>query len=157
MNTLRLYDAEFIAKLSVLMEKGKYRNRNEFLTEILKLGYESRVAPAKYAGATCVIPDSSVAAQEITHGAGTPDTDSDKDAYTLISQMNNYMILQFKVISLYQEVYQKMLSAIYRMQLSQSGGEKVAPASVEAGYFDDLPVRFEGVIADLKTKLGLLL
>jgi hypothetical protein len=60
------------------------------------------------------------------------------------------MILRFKLTALYQEIYQKLLSAIYRMQLSSAGGDKVMPSGVDKGFYDDFPARFDEIIANLK-------
>jgi hypothetical protein len=152
LHTLRLYDSDFIAKLGTLMEREQknYRNKNEFLTAILKQGYESYTAAAKKAdGAEKAVKESVSAAT-----AAIP-PDNEKGVYALLTEMNEYMTLQFKIMSLYQEIYQKLLSSIYRMQLSLAGGEKVIQANVEAGFFDDLPTRFEKIIFNLKTQFGL--
>ena len=45
-HTLRLYDTDFVAKLGALLERVQkyYRNKNEFMTVLLKMGYERYIA-----------------------------------------------------------------------------------------------------------------
>jgi hypothetical protein len=157
LHTLRLYDADFIAKLGALLEREKnhYRNKNEFMTALLKQGYASYTAAVKKAdgaGTAASVGEANAFKESVKTAAADGE---EKGIYALLTEMNEYMTLQFKVMSLYQEIYQKMLAAIYRMQLSLAGGEKVMQANVEAGFFDDLPVRFEKVIFHLKTQFGL--
>ena len=87
-------------------------------------------------------------------GADTADEGNVKKIYLFLTEMNDYITLQFRIIEIYHEIYQKMLAAIYRMQLSGSGGRKVDEANVEAGFFDDLPARFEKLVVNLKTQFG---
>jgi hypothetical protein len=160
LHTLRLYDADFIAKLGTLLEREKtrYRNKNEFMTAIVKQGYASYIAAAKKADGDAA---SAGAANGGKDGAGVfgaaaprkgaADADGDAKGVSLfLTEMNDYITLQFRIISIYHEVYQKMLSAIYRMQISSSGGDKVSQASVEAGFYDDLQSAREFLAMDFR-------
>jgi len=148
--TLRLYDADFIAKLGTLMQReGKnYRNKNEFLTELMKLGYERYIAIAKFDGAGETdtlaviqrekqINECSVTLQEIT---------------ALLTEVIEYLTAQFKASAIYHSVAHKLLSANYRMLLAHMDGENVLRTKIDDGFFDDLPERFEKIIASLETK-----
>jgi hypothetical protein len=152
MHTLRLYDAEFIAKLGALMEREQrqYRNKNEFMTALVKLGYASYTAADKAAMERD--GEQGVGEQAV---AGKASAASEKGVYALLTEMTEYVTLQFRILNLYHEVYQKLLSASYRMLLALSGGERVMPQKVEDGFFDDLPVRFEKIIVKLEARLGL--
>jgi hypothetical protein len=158
LHTLRLYDGDFIAKLGTLMarEKTRYRNKNEFLTAVLKQGFESYTAAANKTDAkpntTAFLSTASIA----ENSDGMTAIDNASDIYRLLTEMNDYMIMQFKALALYQEINQKMLAAIYRMQLAIAGGEKVATKTVETGFYDDLPARFDKIIYNIKTQLGLV-
>ena len=120
-HSLRIYDAELLGRLNTLAKSGEYRNNNEFLTELLKLGYES------YA----------------TDGAGNWAVwESLKELHSLLSEAAEYLTVQSKTISLYHELCMKLLSSNHRMLLALSGGEKVLPSKVEDGFYDELPERF---------------
>lgn len=157
--TLRLYDADFIIRLGTLMqrEEENFKNKNEFMTELLKRGYESYIAAMRETDgesgktATSAVREKSSSAGADAAGAAEGGI---RGIYLYLSEMNDYITLQFRIIEIYHEIYQKMLSAIYRMQLSNSGGEKASPASIEAGFFDDLPARFDKLIVSLKTQFG---
>ena len=146
LHTLRIYEPELVVKLDLLMEKlqGLFKNKNEFLTALLKRGYES------YTG-TSVLNASALGAGAENSEAG----ESLKEILRLLKEVSEHLILQFKVMSIYHTLTHKLLSAVYRMELAQSGGEKVIPAKIEDGFYDDLPERFEKIITSLETKLGL--
>lgn len=146
-HTLRLYDPEFIAKLGSLMEREKnhYRNKNEFLTAILKMGYERYIAAANKA-----------------HPGGkrtpmaTDDADDNiKELYPLLVELSNYLTTQFKSICVNHTLFQKLLSSIYNIVMSLNEGNRLMPQLVNDGFYDDLPARFENIILKLETKLGL--
>ncbi|MDR2635184.1 MAG: hypothetical protein LBC13_04275, partial [Clostridiales bacterium] len=130
---LRLYDSDFIIKLGALMEREQenYRNKNEFLTALLRRGYEGYAAKEE--------------AEEPTSAANETVKERDDDICAFL-----------RVILLYQEVQQKLLSSVYRMVLAVAGGERVIKANVESGFFDDLPARFGDVIFNLKARFDLL-
>lgn len=129
LHTLRLYDPEFIARLSLLMkhEQKKHKNKNDFLTALLKRGYDSYVK-------------------------GEPD-ERLNEVYPLLKDISEYLIKQFETVYAYISVLQKMLSANYRMLLTLMGGEKVIPSKIEDGFFDDIPARFERIVAELEKGL----
>lgn len=152
LHTLRLYDSDFIMRLGLLLEREQknYRNRNEFLTALLKNGYEAYTAAKQANGATGAGKESTAPK---TNAAAATLNEGYNEIYSLLSEMNQFMILQFKAISLYQEIQQKLLSAVYRTTLSLAGGEKVMPSRVEAGFFDELPARFEKIILSIKKQM----
>jgi hypothetical protein len=147
-HTLRLYRAADIGRLGVLMDREQkhYRNKNEFLTAVLMLGCDA------YAAADAVSPVAPVESESVPPGAIMgADTSG---IYTLLAEMNAYILLQFKALSLYHGIEQKLLSAVYRMLLSLVGGERALPSKLEQGFYDDLPARFDKIIAGLRAKAG---
>jgi hypothetical protein len=112
-------------------EQENYRNKNEFLTALLRRGYEGYAAKEE--------------AEEPTSAANETVKERDDDICAFL-----------RVILLYQEVQQKLLSSVYRMVLAVAGGERVIKANVESGFFDDLPARFGDVIFNLKARFDLL-
>ena len=135
-HTLRLYDPDFIAKLSMLLEsKAKhYQNKNEFMTEIMKLGYE----------------------RYITAGKNAKDpTEAIKELHSLLEEQSLYIKTQFRHMHIGQALLRQIISSVYNMTLSLIDGKAVPPEKVEDGFFDDLPARFEKVIIKLEQQYGL--
>ena len=130
LHTLRLYDPGFISKLSLLMkhEQKKHRNKNEFLTALLKRGYDSYIK-------------------------GDPD-ESINEVHPLLKDLTEYLTKQFETIYAHLSIIEKIMSANYRMLLVLMGGEKVIPSKIEDGFFDDLPARFENAISQFEKRLG---
>lgn len=141
-HTLRLYDPDFIAKLGNLMEREKehYRNRNDFLTDIVKLGYERYIA--KDNGITPPDPES-IRSDEL------------KEIYPLLLEVSKYMTAQFKSMYVNHKLTHKLLSSVYNMVLSMNNDERVLPEKLEDGFFDDLPARFEKIIVNLESRYGI--
>ncbi|MCL2369692.1 MAG: hypothetical protein FWC80_00450 [Firmicutes bacterium] len=133
---LRLYDSEFAAKIKALQKKEQkqFKSNNEFLTALLRLGYESYVNENK------------------SEVIGTDVGQCIKEIKDIVTQTAEYEILRFRTLELYQEVFQRLLSASYRMLLALTGGEKVMPQKIEDGFFDDLPARFNKILASLTSK-----
>lgn len=145
-HTLRLYDADFIAKLGALMEKEKnhYRNKNEFLTAVLKMGYDQYVKAAS--GAKTYSPGA---------GSGTTATDDAKETNALINQLCELTNLSFKKIMLQLELLQTVHNTTYNILRSFNDDERLMPDKVDDGFYDDLPARFEKIIVRLEAKYGL--
>jgi hypothetical protein len=124
LHTLRLYDPEFISSLSLLMkqEQKKHKNKNDFLTALLKRGYEAYVK-------------------------GDPD-ERINEVYPLLKDMSEYLIKQSETAYAHLSVLEKLASANYRMLLALMGGEKAIPSKIEDGFFDDIPARFERIAAE---------
>jgi hypothetical protein len=164
-HTLRLYDPEFVAKLGSLMEREQkyYRNKNEFMTAVMKMGYERYIT----AGQT-VPPRDGV---KLEYNADTPnrgnkpapdthDTPSQADDDTqrllrIADELSVYLTAQFRHMHVAQALSRRMLSAVYSMALALVGGRAVPPEKVEDGFFDDLPARFEQVVVKLEQQYGL--
>ncbi|GHU97993.1 hypothetical protein FACS1894211_00960 [Clostridia bacterium] len=159
-HTLRLYDADFIARLGTLMERERkyYRNKNEFMTVLLKLGYEKCIAAGQAAGrAAAPFTDAGAAAEKAAPFAdrGEPADKSLKEVYPLLKELSDYLTSQFKAVSVSHALLQKLLSSVYRMMIAFVGGDRVMPQKVEDGFFDDLPARFEKIVVNLETRFGL--
>lgn len=150
-HTLRLYDPEFIAKLGGLMEQEKkhYRNRNEFLTEIVKLGY------IKYLERDC-----DRAREKAARESGNDDTlsddspDQNTDGYKTLLRLSECIMTQLKNLYVNQKIMHKLLSAVYNLMLKSADNE-LLEEKAEEGFFDDLPARFENIVVNLKARYGL--
>lgn len=142
-HTLRLYDADFIAKLGTLMEKEKnhYRNKNEFLTAVLKMGYEQYVKAAAASGAKA--------------GPCPLDNEDIKEIKPVLDSLSELITAQYKRMQLEYALTRKMLSSMYNILRSFNNDERLMPEKVDDGFYDDLPARFEKIIVRLEAKYGL--
>jgi|GEM_PF-5054090 len=152
-HTLRLYDTEFISKLGMLMkrEQKHFRTKNEFMTRILMLGYDAYMSALnrneERAGTIVgvgIVSDNRQKARRKKVSVEISDIKGDKgmdDIYQLLSELTEYLVVQFKTIDVRNFAYQKMLSAVYHILLDFVGEDIVAQKADE-GFFDDLPIRF---------------
>lgn len=146
-HTIRLYDTELIAEIGKTYEahSNEFRNKNEFLTELLRLGVKAMnyVPPTSPAGAA--VPPTVCA--EV------------KEAISKILKISEetaqYISAQLKNVSIHFNVIENLLSSIYKMNLGHLTGMPPLPRKVEDGFYDDLPMRFEKLILTLETKFGL--
>jgi len=144
-HTLRLYDADFIAKLGGLMEQEKnhYRNKNDFLTAVLKMGYEAYVKAAAGAKSSAVpLPP-------------VDNNDDLKEIYPLLQELNKYVAAQFKKIHIDHSLSRTVMAVIYNILRSFNRDERLMPDKVDGGFYDDLPARFEKIVVNLETRFGL--
>jgi hypothetical protein len=151
--SVRIYDKSEIAKLTALMEREQayYQSKNDFLSALLMIGCDCYIAAAKKADAEGGT-DIGSARPETIRGIVKEDTGA-TDTYNLVKDMCDYIIMQFKGLSLYHEINQDLTASNYRMLLSLIGGEKVLPSKIEQGFFDDLPARFEAAVVSLDKEL----
>ena len=155
-HTLRLYDANFIGKLSALMEREKenYRSTNEFLTELLKRGCDSYIAADKSGKTT-----NSAAADNSNVGSSgainTAVVDGVREMIKQLISLTDYIMVNSRITELYNEVFTKRLGANYNMLLALTEGRKLMPSLVENGFYDDLPPRFEKIIRNHEKRADL--
>ena len=133
--TLRLYNPATLEELSKQLENSPvhYRNKNEFVTELVELGLKENrkklnAKKNKLAG---------VQAEE-------------NDLYSLLLSLQNHIAQHIKSLYLNNQVFRAMLSAIYNMLLALNDDEQLIKSKIDDGFFDDLPARFEKLIADLE-------
>ena len=147
-HTIRLYDPELIAKIGRAYEAhGKeFRNKNEFMTYLLKLGVDKLMStpPTSPAG-TAVPPAASLDKlyEEV------------KNIESISTETGKYLTTQFKKMYVHIAVMERLLSSLYNMKLGDLSGEPPQPHKVEDGFFDDLPPRFEKIILMLEQQFGL--
>ena len=140
-HTLRLYDPTFISNLGTLMEKERknYRNRNEFMSTLMKMGYESYVK----------------AASKSKHSPVSPDGDEAKEIYPLLQELSKYVSTQFKRLYIDNSIQRTVTAVIYNILRSVNKNEKLLTQKIDDGYYDDLPARFQKIIINLETRFGL--
>lgn len=146
-HTIRLYDPELIAAIGQAYDdhRKEFRNKNEFLTYLLRLGLKELNSPPPKTPASGAIPPCAVEAL----------TDEVKAVREIVTETSKYLTTQFKKLYIHIAVAEKLLSATYNMKLGDLSGTPPIPEKVEDGFFDDLPMRFEKIILTLENRYGL--
>ncbi len=146
-HTIRLYDPELISQIGQAYDdhRKEFRNKNEFLTYLLRLGLQSMNAPPPKTPTSGAIPPCAV--ESIT--------DEIKAVREIAAETSKYLTTQFKKLYIHIAVAEKLLSATYNMTLGELSGVPPIPEKVEDGFFDDLPMRFEKIILTLENRYGL--
>jgi len=147
-HTIRLYDPELIADIGRLLDTHhrEYRNKNEFLTQLLRLGVKQMdsVPPTPPVGGNI----SSCAAADTL-------TDEIKEIHAISTETAQYLKTQFKKLYVHVAVAEQLLAAIYNIKVGELAGTPPLSEKVEEGFFDDLPMRFEKIIVSLENRYGL--
>lgn len=143
-HTIRLYDPNLIAEIGRTLEAHhkEYRNKNEFLTEILRLGIKQKNLSATNSS-------------DVPLDAKESLTKEVEDIQAITREMSKYLTTQFKKLYIHLTVAERLLSAIYNMELGDLSGAPPLAEKVEDGFFDDLPARFEKIILTLENRYGL--
>lgn len=147
-HTIRLYDPDLIAEIGRTYEAHsiEFRNKNDFLTELLRLGVkEMNSFPPTTPATDSMLPPAMLA--EIT--------DAVSKVREISEESGQYLTTQCKKLSVHLDVIESLLASVYSMQFGQLAGEPPLPSKVADGFFDDLPLRFEKIILSLEKKYGL--
>lgn len=147
-HTIRLYDPELIAEIGRLFDlhHREYKNKNEFLTEVLRLGVKQMN----------FVPPTTPTGGAIPPCAVTSDlTDEIKEIHAISTETAQYLKTQFKKLYVHVAVAEKLLAAIYNIKTSELAGTPPLAEKAEDGFFDDLPMRFEKIIVSLESRYGL--
>lgn len=144
--TIRLYDPELIYAIEQTYQahKNEFKSKNEFMTELLRLGLKAMgLPPNAPAGASFPPP----ALAELSPMLAK--------IQELMEETSKVITVQFKQILLYMKIVLNLISSVYNMQLGDLSGLPLLPQKVEDGFFDDLPMRFDKLILDFEKKYGL--
>ena len=147
-HTIRLYDPELIAEIGRAFDAHhrEFRNKNEFLTELLRLGVK-QMNP---------VPPTPTNNGSIPPCAAADDlTNEIKEIHAITTETAMYLKTQFKKLYVHVAVTEKLLAAIYNINTSELAGTPPLSEKVEDGFFDDLPMRFEKIIVSLESRYGL--
>jgi hypothetical protein len=134
--TVRIYDPSLISKIAKQYESeaGKYRNKNEFFTDVIELGLDAK--------------------SKKTAAAKEPRDEKD-DLYALLLKVFDYVSKQFKTLYAKETALERLLCAVYNIAAALNNGETLFAEKIESGFYDDLPARFEKILADIMKNLGL--
>lgn len=146
-HTIRLYDPALIAEIGRAFDAHhrEFRNKNEFLTELLRLGVK-QMTPVPPASSESNLPPCA-AASDLTNEI--------KEIHAITTETAMYLKTQFKKLYVHVAVAEKLLAAIYNIKTSELAGTPPLSEKVEDGFFDELPMRFEKIIVSLESRYGL--
>lgn len=147
-HTIRLYDPDLIAEIGQVLDAKHrdYRNKNEFLTDVLRLGIKQMKNEATTPEINCTTPNC-VMTDAVLNEL--------KQLLTLSKEMSQYIKTQFKKIYVHIAIVEKLLAAIHNIKVGELAGTPPLSEKVEDGFFDDLPMRFEKIIVSLESRYGL--
>lgn len=136
--TIRLYNPSLIAELAAQYEKEatSYKNKNEFMTDVIALGLKAKQK----------------AKQKEKEKAPQDEKD---DLYALLLKVFDYLSSQFKALYVKESALERLLCVVYNIAIALNNGETLFSEKIEKGFYDDLPARFEKIIADLMKEIGL--
>ena len=145
-HTIRLYDPELIAEIGRTFDTHhrEFRNKNEFLTELLRLGVK-QMNPVPPTNNGPIPP--CAAMDDLTNEL--------KEIHAISTETAMYLKTQFKKLYVHVAVAEKLLAAIYNIKTSELAGTPPLSEKVEDGFFDELPMRFEKIIVSLESRYGL--
>lgn len=148
-HTLRLYDPELVSAIGKMHERQnkRFRNKNEFFTELVKLGL---IEMQKQENVKSV--------GQSPAGDDTPKpecADTLQEIYEILDAVSKYIYTQFKSLYVNQRVVERLMSSVYRQLQEMHREETATIRNADAGFYDDLPERFEKIIVNLKNTYGL--
>lgn len=134
--TIRLYDPKLISAIAVEYEKEAhiYRNKNEFFTEIISLGLQAK--------------------SKKKQKDKTPQEEKD-DLYALLLKVFDYLAVQFKTLYIKQCLVEHLTCSTYNIAVALNNNETLFSEKIESGFYDEMPSRYEKMVADLMKKFGL--
>jgi hypothetical protein len=138
--TIRLYDPSLISELALQYEKEAttYKNKNEFMTNIILLGLKAKKASAS---------GNKKSAQSFE--------DEKDDLYALLLKVFDYIAAQFKSVYVKETMLENLLCSVYHIALSLNNGESLFAEKIESGFYDNIPARFEKLLDELMKEIGL--
>ena len=145
--TIRLYDPDLVVEIGNLYKahSKEFRNKNEFMTCLIRLGVDALNAMPPTTPAVAAVP---------------PATALDKlyeemrKIESITDETGKFLKVQGQKVDIHIAVMEKLLASLYNMNLGELSGSPPLPRKVEDGFFDDLPVRFAKIILTLEQKFG---
>jgi hypothetical protein len=134
--TVRLYDPKLISAIAAEYEKEAhiYRNKNEFFTDVISLGLQAKTKKKQK--------------------DKTPQEEKD-DLYALLLKVFDYLAVQFKTLYIKQCLLEHLTCSTYNIAVALNNNETLFSEKIESGFYDDMPSRYEKMIAGLMKKFGL--
>lgn len=146
--TIRLYDPDLVVEIGNLYKahSKEFRNKNEFMTCLIRLGVDALKATPPSAPAAAAVPPA-LALDKLYEEMQKIENISD--------ETGKFLKVQSKKVEAHIAVIEKLLASLYNMNLGALSGSPPLPHKVEDGFFDDLPLRFEKIILTLEQRYGL--
>lgn len=146
--TIRLYDPDLVVEIGNLYKahSKEFRNKNEFMTCLIRLGVDTLKSKPPAAPASAAIPP--IAAFDRLY-------DEIQKLECITDETSKYLRVQGKNMEAHIAIIEKLLASIYNIKFGELSGSPPLPRKVEDGFFDDLPPRFEKIILMLEQQFGL--
>ena len=146
--TIRLYDPDLVVEIGNLYKAHtkEFRNKNEFMTCLIRLGVDVLNAKPPSAPASAAVPPA--AAWDKLY-------DELRKIESITDETGKFLKVQGQKTDAHIAVMEKLLASLYNMNLGELSGVPPLPRKVEDGFFDDLPPRFEKIILTLEQRFGL--
>ena len=160
--TIRLYDPDLVVEIGNLYKahSKEFRNKNEFMTCLIRLGVDALNATPPTAPAAAAVPPA-MALDKLYEEMRKIESITDETGKFLKVQgqkvdieTGKFLKVQGQKVDIHIAVMEKLLASLYNMKLGDLSGEPPHPRKVEDGFFDDLPVRFAKIILTLEQKFG---
>ena len=145
--TIRLYDPELVVEIGKLYKahSKEFRNKNEFMTCLIRLGVDALNATPPTAPAAAAVPPA-MALDKLYEEM--------RKIESITDETGKFLKVQGQKMDTHIAVMEKLLASLYNMNLGELSGSPPLPRKVEDGFFDDLPVRFAKIILTLEQKFG---
>ena len=146
--TVRLYDPDLVVEIGNLYKahSKEFRNKNEFMTCLIRLGVDALKAKPPTAPASAAVPPAAALNKLY---------DEMRKIESIADETGKFLKVQGRKTDAHIAVMEKLLASIYNMNLGELSGVPPLPRKVEDGFFDDLPPRFEKIILMLEQQFGL--
>ena len=146
--TIRLYDPELVVEIGNLYKahSKEFRNKNEFMTCLIRLGVDALMSTPPNAPAGAAVPPA--AALDKLY-------EEMRKIESITDETGKFLKVQGQKVDIHIAIMEKLLASLYNMKLGDLTGEPPHPRKVEDGFFDDLPLRFEKIILTLEQRYGL--
>ena len=145
--TIRLYDPDLVVEIGKLYKahSKEFRNKNEFMTCLIRLGVDALNATPPTAPAVAAVPPA-MALDKLYEEM--------RKIESITDETGKFLKVQGQKVDIHIAVMEKLLASLYNMNLGELSGSPPLPRKVEDGFFDDLPVRFAKIILTLEQQFG---
>ena len=146
--TVRLYDPDLVVEIGNLYKahSKEFRNKNEFMTCLIRLGVDALKAKPPTAPASAAVPPAAALNKLY---------DEMRKIESIADETGKFLKVQGRKTDAHIAGMEKLLASLYNMNLGELSGVPPLPRKVEDGFFDDLPPRFEKIILMLEQQFGL--
>ncbi len=146
--TVRLYDPDLVVEIGNLYKahSKEFRNKNEFMTCLIRLGVDALKAKPPTAPASAAVPPAAALNKLY---------DEMRKIESIADETGKFLKVQGRKTDAHIAVMEKLLASLLQYEFRRTFGRAAVTEKVEDGFFDDLPPRFEKIILMLEQQFGL--